>query len=181
MIEVICGPMFSGKSNEIILRYMREKIKEKNPILIKHSLDTRFSIDEVTSRAGLQVKCYLAKDYMTLKEILLQNKTNFVIIDEVQFFSDDDIIPILKEFSKKDFLLCGLDMDWTGAPFGCMPKILAMADEVVKLKAVCTEDIDGSVCGAPASKTKKLDLSNNNIIQIGNTEYAARCNYCWGK
>jgi thymidine kinase len=178
MIEVICGPMYSGKSNELIVRVMKARIAELNPILIKHSLDDRFSIDKIVTRVGVDMKCLLAPNEDILDSILSQNNTKFVAIDEVQFFNKN-ILKVLKKHSDKDFLLCGLDLTWQGQPFGCMPELLSFADNVIKLKAVCTNNINGKVCGKPASKSKKL-INDDSIIDIGDKEkYEARCTSCW--
>ncbi len=178
MIQVICGPMFSGKSIELITRVAKAEIAGLNPIIIKHSLDNRWSTDKIVARIGLNKACMLASDIESLDNIIGKNDSKFIAIDEIQFF-DKSIVNILKKYNDRDFLLCGLDLDWRGDEFGCMGAILAYADEVLKIKSVCTNIINKNICGASASKTKKItkDLS---IVDIGDSDkYEARCNSCW--
>jgi thymidine kinase len=178
MIQVICGPMFSGKSIELITRVAKAEIAGLNPIIIKHSLDDRWSTNKIVARIGLNKNCLLAPNVKVLDDIISQNDSKFIAIDEIQFF-DKSIVKLLKKYKDKDFLLCGLDLDWKGDDFGCMGAVLAYADEVLKIKSVCTNIINGNICGANASKTKRLTASEA-IVDIGDTDkYEARCNHCW--
>ncbi|BAL80986.1 thymidine kinase [Caldisericum exile] len=174
-IEVITGCMFSGKSEELIRRIKRAKIARQKVQVFKPSIDTRYSVVEVVSHAGEKVE---AIPVSGTKELLekVEEDTAVVGIDEAQFF-DKDITDALRRLSKlgKRVIVAGLDMDFRGEPFGPMPFIMAIADEVLKLHAICT------VCGEEATMTQRLINGepakyDDPIIMIGASEsYEARC------
>ncbi len=174
-IEVITGCMFSGKSEELIRRLKRAKIAKQKVKVFKPSIDTRYSIVEVVSHAGDKIE---AIPISSSKDILNQidKDTDVVGIDEAQFF-DDEIIGVLRKLAKEGIrvVVAGLDMDFRGEPFGPMPFIMAIADEVLKLHAICT------VCGEDATMTQRLINGepasyNDPVVMIGASEtYEARC------
>lgn len=174
-IEVITGCMFSGKSEELIRRLKRAKIAKQKVKVFKPSIDTRYSIVEVVSHAGDKIE---AIPIASSKDILNQidKDTDVVGIDEAQFF-DNEIIDVLRKLSKEGIrvVVAGLDMDFRGEPFGPMPFIMAIADEVLKLHAICT------VCGEDATMTQRLINGepasyNDPVVMIGASEtYEARC------
>lgn len=174
-IEVITGCMFSGKSEELIRRLKRAKIAKQKVKVFKPSIDTRYSIVEVVSHAGDKIE---AIPISRSKEILdqIDKDTDVVGIDEAQFF-DNEIIDVLRKLAKEGIrvVVAGLDMDFRGEPFGQMPFIMAIADEVLKLHAICT------VCGEDATMTQRLINGepasyNDPVVMIGASEtYEARC------
>lgn len=177
-IEVICGCMFAGKSEELIRRINTLEYARKNIIVFKPLIDDRYSEDEIASHKGNKIKCYsISKSKDILK--FIEDDTDVVAIDEVQFF-DEDIIPICEMLADKQIrvMVAGLDKDFKGKPFYIMSELLARAEFVTKLSAICVK------CGAPATITQRL--VNNKpasykdpIILIGASEsYEARCRHC---
>jgi len=174
-IEVICGSMFSGKTEELIRRLVRAEIARQKVQVFKPALDVRYQADKVSSHSGTY---YEATVVQTANEIasLLQNDTNVVAIDEVQFF-DWSVAELCERLADEGrrVILAGLDMDFRGEPFGPMPLLMAQAEMVSKLQAICM------VCGAPASRTQRLINGrpahyNDPVIMVGASEvYEARC------
>ncbi len=178
VIEVICGPMFAGKSEELIRRINRLKYAKKNFIVFKPNIDNRYSDDEVVSHQKRREKSISIEKP---EEILsyVNDKTEVVCIDEVQFFSPS-IVDIVDELASKGLrVICaGLDTDFKGDPFETTAKLLAKAEIVRKLTAICVK------CGREATKTQRLVNGvpasiNDPIIQIGASEsYEPRCRHC---
>jgi len=174
-IEVICGSMFCGKTEELIRRVRRAIIAKQTVQVFKPIIDHRYGVERVTSHDGQNLE---AQPIAKAGEIpaLLSPKTTVVAIDEAQFF-DEAIIPIIEDLATRGIrVICaGLDLDFRGEPFGFMPQILARAEEVTKLHAICV------VCGEEASRTQRLVNGSparydDPIIMIGAKEvYEARC------
>lgn len=178
-LEVICGSMFSGKSEELIRRIRRAEFAQQPVQVFKHSLDTRKTVAHINAHSGHQYPATAAENAQAIKNFLLP-ETYIVAIDEIQFF-DANIIPVCMELVllKKRVIIAGLDLDFRGLPFGKMPDLLALADSVTKLKAVC------NLCGADAHHTQRLvggkpaDF-NDPLIHIGAEDcYQARCRNCF--
>ena len=177
-IEVVIGPMYSGKSEELIRRIKRARIAKQNIVVFKPQIDDRYSKADVVSHSGDSVG---AIPITCAKEIYkyIDNKTQVVGIDEVQFF-DEEIVDIAVDLADKGIrvIAAGLDMDFKGEPFGPTPKLLAIAEFVDKIQAIC------SVCGQPATRSQRLINGeparyNDPIIQVGAVEsYEARCRKC---
>lgn len=177
-LDVICGPMFSGKSEELIKRLQRFKIAGLNVKIFNHALDDRYAKNKIASHSKQTWKAQpVKKAYEILKKI--DKNTNVVIIDEAQFF-DARIVEVVVKLVKNGVhvIAAGLETSFRGEPFGSMPYLLAIADgEVIKLKAVC------AVCKKwNATRTQRLlpDKSpapyNDPLIKIGATDsYEARC------
>lgn len=173
-IEVITGCMFSGKSEELIRRLRRAIIAKLNIQVFKPSIDTRYSNFEITSHSGYKIQAIPVEKAIHI--ITQINNADVVGIDEAQFF-DNDIIEVLRLLVYKGIrvIVAGLDMDFRGEPFGSMPIIMAIADEVIKLHAIC------SICGEEATMTQRLINGkpahyNDPVILIGAEEkYEARC------
>lgn len=168
-IEVICGPMFSGKTEELIRRVKRSQIAKQRVQIFKPAIDNRYAVEEVVSHSSMSIK---SEPVETSVEILirLKDSTRVVAIDEVQFF-DENIITVVTKLAARGYrVICaGLDLDFRAQPFGPMPMLLAIADEVTKIHAICT------VCGAPATRSQRLSKANQQIL-VGETEsYEARC------
>ncbi|MBK8431078.1 MAG: thymidine kinase [Chloroflexi bacterium] len=177
-IEIICGSMFSGKTEELIRRVRRAMIAKQQVQVVKPQIDTRYHIEKVTSHNGLHVD---AQPVANAAEILavIAPETTVVAIDEVQFF-DPTIVQVCEQLADagKRVICAGLDTDFRGEPFGLMPELLARAEQVYKLQAICV------VCGNEASRTQRLingrpAAHDDPIVLIGADEvYEARCRHC---
>ncbi|MDP9309407.1 MAG: thymidine kinase [Chloroflexota bacterium] len=174
-IEVVCGSMFSGKTEELIRRIKRAQIARKRVQVFKPQIDTRYSSEEVASHDGVRAQ---AIPVATAAEIadLLQPNVEVVAIDEVQFF-DAAIVDLCERLAGDGHrvIVAGLDQDFRGEPFGPIPALMAKAEAVDKLHAICV------VCGAAASRTQRLidgrpASYHDPIILVGAQEaYEARC------
>lgn len=177
-VEVICGSMFSGKSEELIRRIRRAEIAKQKAQVFKPSLDDRFGSDSVNSHDG-RVRDALAIDSAASIMDHLEAETTVVGIDEAQFF-DATIIDACAELAKRGIrvILTGLDLDFRGEPFGPMPQLIAQAEQVDKLHAICV------ICGDEASRSQRLINGHaaqydDPIILLGAEEsYEPRCRYC---
>ncbi|HBY05411.1 MAG: Thymidine kinase [candidate division TM6 bacterium GW2011_GWE2_42_60] len=136
-LEVVCGSMFSGKSEELIRRIRRAEFAKRKTQLFKHSYDNRVTLCHVHAHSGDMLAAYAVNSPQELASFVLDD-TEVIGIDEVQFF-DPEIVLLIDHLvaSGKRVVAAGLDLDFRGVPFGCMPILLAIADEVLKLKAVC--------------------------------------------
>ena len=171
-IEVICGNMFSGKTEELIRRLRRAKIARLNVKIFKPKIDTRYEEGNIVSHNQLKLESLAVKKINELND--LASDADVVGIDEAQFF-DDSIIEIAKDLSSKGkrVIIAGLDTDFKGEPFGPMPKLMCEADFLDKLQAICVK------CGNPASYTQRLSKDNKQVV-IGETDiYEARCRHCY--
>ncbi|AIK37692.1 thymidine kinase [Bacillus pseudomycoides] len=177
-VEVICGSMFSGKSEELIRRVRRTQFAKQHAIVFKPCIDNRYSEEDVVSHNGLKVK---AVPVSASKDIFnhITEEMDVIAIDEVQFF-DGDIVEVVQILANRDYrvIVAGLDQDFRGLPFGQVPQLMAIAEHVTKLQAVC------SVCGSPASRTQRLidgepAAFDDPIILVGASEsYEPRCRHC---
>lgn len=177
-LELIVGSMFSGKSEELIRRVKRAKIAKQRVKVFKPELDNRYAEEKVVAHNGNAVECIPVGQSLAILDHV-DNQVDVVAIDEVQFF-DDGIIQVCQALINqgKRVIAAGLDQDFRGEPFGPVPVLMALAEEVTKLNAICV------VCGNPASRTQRL-INNqpanyhDPIILIGATEnYEARCVRC---
>ncbi|MCB2359641.1 thymidine kinase [Clostridium estertheticum] len=177
-VEVIIGPMYSGKSEELIRRIRRTKIAKQKVQVFKPEIDDRYSKDDVATHRGEKEEAIRVKNSLQILE-LLDVDTQVIAIDEVQFF-DKGIIDIITSLAdnNKRVICAGLDMDFRGEPFGPIPALLAIAEFVDKIQAICV------VCGNPATRTQRLINGKpakyeDKIVLIGATEsYEARCRKC---
>lgn len=174
-IEVICGSMFSGKTEELIRRLRRAKIARQNIKVFKPLLDKRFELDKVTSHSGSDFDAIPIEGAEYIPS-LLDEETTVVGVDEAQFF-DDEIVQYVQSLADQGIrvIVTGLDSDFRGEPFGHMPMIMAIAEKVDKLHAICM------VCGEDASRTQRLINGkparyDDPIVIVGASEiYEARC------
>lgn len=174
-IEVICGSMFCGKTEELIRRVRRASIAKQAVQVFKPTLDNRYHVRNVTSHNGQNFEAQAIASPSELTANLLP-ETTVIAIDEVQFFSDD-IITVVENLANRGLrvILAGLDMDFRGEPFGPMPQLLCIAEEVTKLHAICL------ICGENATRTQRLVNGepahyHDPIIMVGAQEaYEARC------
>ena len=178
-LEVICGSMFSGKSEELIRRLRRTQIAGKKTIAFKHSLDDRKTTEYVISHNGNQIPAFPIDNPATIPSLLTPD-IEVIGIDEAQFFSNNLIEVVLSLVDNgKYVVVAGLDLTFRADPFGTMPLLMALADTVTKLSAVCT------VCGKDAHFTQRLvngkpAAYDDPIILIGAEEaYQARCRSCF--
>lgn len=171
-IEVICGSMFSGKTEELLRRVKRAQIARLKIQVFKPVIDNRYSVDHVQSHDSNKI---LSRPVEKARDILkyVEDNTLVVGIDEAQFF-DDAIIEVAQKlaFRKIRVIIAGLDLDFKGLPFGPMPKLLAIAEDVTKLSAVCV------VCGKPATRTQKIAGPADRIAVGAQEMYEARCRFC---
>lgn len=180
-IEVICGPMFSGKSTELIRRATRAKLAKLDVVVLKPSLDNRYHESKVVTHNGIEIDAIVVEDYdKPFFELPVRVKEADVIaVDEVQFF-DPCLITQCELLANegKTVILAGLDTDFRGESFFIMEKLLPKADFVTKLTAICAQ------CGALATKTQRLINGepasyDDPIILIGEFDhYEARCRKC---
>jgi thymidine kinase len=178
-LTTICGPMFAGKSTELLKRILWARNgQHKTVLVIKPAFDNRYSSTKIVTHDGLSVD---AKSITKWDDIAhLAADAELICIDEIQFFTpqyfEDDIIECVRDclIIGTEVVVGGLDMDWRGEGFETTSRLMAMSDEVKKITAVCTS------CGQPASKTHKK-LPNAEQIELGTTDlYEARCNDHWG-
>ncbi len=177
-VEVICGSMFSGKTEELIRRVRRAQIARQKVQVFKPAIDTRYATHAVSSHNGMKFK---AEAVSSAREILerVEPHTAVVAIDEVQFF-DWDIADVVEHLADRGIrVICaGLDLDFRGEPFGPMPLLMARAEQVDKLHAICVQ------CGNEASRTQRLINGkpahyDDPIILVGAEEvYEPRCRAC---
>lgn len=177
-IEVICGSMFCGKTEELLRRVRRAAIARQRVQVFKPAIDTRYGLGRVASHNGL---AWESQPVESSADILhnLKSNTDVVAIDEAQFF-DDGITEVCNTLANRGLrvIVAGLDLDFRGEPFGPMPRLICQAERVDKLHAICV------VCGAPASRTQRLidgqpARYDDPVIVIGAAEtYEARCRHC---
>jgi thymidine kinase len=177
-IEVVCGSMFSGKTEEVIRRVKRAVIARQKVQVFKPAIDTRYIHEKVTSHSGAQFEATAVSKAADILE-LVDPDTEVVAIDEAQFF-DPAVVQVASVLANRGLrvIIAGLDMDFRGEAFGPMPQLLAEAEKVDKLQAIC------QVCGAPASRSQRLinghpAAYDDPVILVGAEEvYEARCRNC---
>jgi len=172
-IEVICGSMFSGKSEELIRRLRRAQIARQRVQIFKAKIDARYSENHIVSHSEQRI----ASDVVsTAREILdrIDARTEVVGIDEVQFF-DKEIVSVCDRLADmgKRVIVAGLDQDYLGRPFEPMPQLLAIAEYITKTLAICMR------CGNPANHTQRLIDSDERVIVGAGDIYEARCRRCF--
>lgn len=175
-MEVITGPMFSGKSEELIRRLKRAQIARLRIASFKPEIDLRYQSDAISSHSAQTIQAVAVRDLDRLRALLFPalDTVDEVGIDEAQFF-DELLVGLAMELVEagKRVVLAGLDTTFAGEPFAPMPALMAIADEVVKLSAVCI------VCGAPAIHTQRLGASQQLVMVGAAGMYEARCRACF--
>jgi len=177
-VEIVCGSMFSGKTEELIRRVRRAQIAKQKVQVFKPVIDDRYGVQKITSHNGLYVEAMPVQDATMILD-LIEPDTTVVAVDEIQFF-DWQISRVCSELAGRGMrvIAAGLDMDFRGEPFGPMPVLMAEAEQVDKLQAICM------VCGRPASRTQRLidgkpASYDDPVILVGASEvYEARCRHC---
>jgi thymidine kinase len=174
-VEVICGSMFSGKTDELIRRLRRATIARQHVQVFKPAIDVRYAVEKVTSHAGTDFDAIPVEKAADIRK-LLDEKATVIAIDEAQFL-DNEVIQLVEELAarNKRVIVAGLDTDFRGEPFGPMPVLMARAERVEKLQAICM------VCGEPACRTQRLVNGkpakyDDPVVIVGAAEmYEARC------
>ncbi len=168
-IEVICGPMFSGKSEELIKRIRRAQIARRRVQIFKHGIDARYDATSIVSHSQQSLPGIAVTDVNDIIE-LVDDRTELVAIDEGQFFSPD-IVDVVNKLGNqgKRVIVAGLDLDYKGVPFGPMPQLMCTAEYVSKQLAICM------TCGDPANFTQRLTHSTDQIVVGASETYEARC------
>ena len=177
-LEIVAGSMYSGKSTELIRRLEREKFARRSVVAFKPSVDTRYEADQIVSHSGQKIPCYLVESLQAIPE--LSDEFDVVGIDEVMLFPHAGPETISEIVDNHHLTIAaGLDMTYRQEPFGMMPYLMAVADDVTKLKAVC------HVCGSDAKYTQRLVEGkpapfSGPTLEIGGLEsYQARCFRCF--
>jgi thymidine kinase len=172
-IEVICGSMFSGKSEELIRRLRRAQIARQKVQIFKPKFDKRFSEDEIVSHSEMRIQ---SRNIGSSSDLLamVDDNTEVVGIDEGQFF-DTDLPSVCNTLASrgKRVIVAGLDQDYLGKPFDPMPQLLAIAEYITKTLAICM------VCGNPANHTQRLVVSSDRLLLGAQGTYEARCRRCF--
>ena len=172
-IEVVCGSMFSGKTDELIRRLVRATIAKQKVQVFKPAIDVRYAVEKVTSHAGSNYDAIPVQSSAGIRD-RLEPDTTVVAIDEAQFF-DAEVIQVAEELATRGIrvLVAGLDTDFRGEPFGPMPVLMSRAEQVDKLHAICM------VCGSPANHTQRLVASSERVLVGAQGTYEARCRGCF--
>jgi thymidine kinase len=172
-IEVVVGPMFSGKSEELIRRLRRAEFARQRVQIFKPAIDERYAANEIISHSGLGIP---SENVTKASEIMekVQARTEVIGIDEAQFLGDEvvDVCTKLANLGKR-VIVTGLDTDFRGRPFEPMPRLLAIAEEITKLLAICVR------CGNPAVHTQRLVESEELVVVGASGMYEARCRRCF--
>ena len=171
-IEAICGPMFSGKSEELMRRLRRAIIARKRVQVFKPLIDQRYSSDEIVSHNDLRMKSQVIQRASEILP-LLDPRTEVVGIDEANFFGPD-LVEVATQLADggKQVMIAGLDTDYMGRPFPPMAELLSLAESITKTLAICMR------CGNPAKHTQRLVESNDLIVVGAGGMYEARCRRC---
>jgi thymidine kinase len=177
-IEMVCGPMFCGKSEELIRRLRRAAIARLAVVCVKPAIDTRHSANDVVSHAGARLAARAIGDVHDLLE--LRGEADVIGVDEAQFF-DSRLVGVCEELAASGIsVICaGLDRDYRGLPFGPMAELLCRADKVTKLQAVCVR------CGGDATLSQRLvngapaPFDDATVVVGGAERYEARCRACF--
>ncbi|QES87214.1 thymidine kinase [Rhizosphaericola mali] len=173
-IEVICGSMFSGKTEELIRRLKRVKIANRNVELFKPEIDTRYAINDIVSHNSSAMAGTPVNNSQNI--LLLAQDADVIGIDEAQFF-DAEIVHVCETLANRGMrvIVAGLDMDYLGKPFGPMPQLLAVADYITKLHAICMK------CGNIASLSYRKIANAEQLLLGESDKYEPRCRKCYAE
>jgi len=173
-IEVICGSMFSGKTEELIRRLKRATIAKQKVEIYKPAIDTRYSEENVVSHDSNSILCTPVNTSESI--LLLTGGVDVVGIDEAQFF-DENLVAVCNKLADSGIrvIIAGLDMDYLGKPFGPMPDLCSIAEDVTKVHAICVE------CGSLAQYSYRLVNSDKQVLLGEKNEYMPLCRSCYQK
>lgn len=171
-IEVICGSMFSGKTEELIRRMKRAQFAKQKVEIYKPCIDVRYSEDQVVSHDSHSIPSTPIDSPASM--LLLSSDVEVVGIDEAQFF-DDTLVDVVQTLANRGIrvIIAGLDTDFLGKPFGPMPALMAVAEDIQKVHAICVK------CGSPANHSHRLSASDE-LVVLGETDiYEPLCRHCY--
>ncbi|MCX6121441.1 MAG: thymidine kinase [Ignavibacteriales bacterium] len=170
-IEVVCGCMFSGKTEELIRRLRRAQIAKQKVVVFKPKIDTRYSQEHIVSHSEQSLNAQVIED--AIEVLALAGDAQVVGIDEGQFFKAN-IVDVCNQLADqgKRVIVAGLDQDYKGNPFEPMPQLLAIAEYITKTLAICV------VCGNPADRTQRKSEQHERVVVGAKDLYEARCRYC---
>ena len=173
-IEVVCGSMFSGKTEELIRRIKRAVFARQRVEIFKPSIDTRYSEEEVVSHDRNAIRSTIVDTSASI--LLLASDVDVVGVDEAQFL-DEGLVDVCNELANRGVrvIIAGLDMDFKGVPFGPMPALCAIADEVTKVHAICVK------CGALAYVSHRLVNEDKRVLLGEKAQYEPLCRECYSK
>jgi len=173
-IEVICGSMFSGKTEELIRRLNRARIARQRVEIFKPAMDTRFSETEVISHDENAIPS--TPVHAAQQILLLESSADVIAIDEAQFFNTE-LVDVCNRLARagKRVIVAGLDQDYLGQPFEPMPQLMAVAEYVTKLHAICV------VCGAPANHSQRIVMDESRVLLGAKDAYEPRCRHCFSE
>jgi thymidine kinase len=168
-IEVIAGGMFSGKTEELIRRVKRAQIAKQKIMAFKPAMDTRYDENDIVSHSNAYFKAQPLKNIREIYHYDIDS-LDVIGIDEAQFFSKD-LVEVANDLANKGkrVIIAGLDLDYMGRPFGPIPDIMAVAEYVTKVQAICT------VCGNPASRSLRIISSDELVVLGAKAQYEPRC------
>ena len=171
-IEVICGPMFSGKTEELIRRLVRSQIAQQKVTIFKPTLDDRYSEDYIVSHNKRKIKSLTVRNASDIEKY--SQDANVIGIDEAQFF-DLTLVKICKKLADngKRIVVAGLEKDFQATPFGPMPQLLVDAEYVTKVNAICIR------CGNPANFSQRISDEKKQVVIGEIDKYEARCRKCF--
>jgi thymidine kinase len=172
-IEVICGSMFSGKTEELIRRLKRAQIAKQKVQIFKPRLDDRYDRERIVSHSALRLESQVIDSAQEILR-LLKPDTEVVGIDEVQFLGPE-VLPVCESLAQKGLrvIVAGLDQDYLGKPFEPMPQLLAIAEYITKELAICV------VCGNPANRSQRIISRSDRVVVGAEGAYEARCRKCF--
>lgn len=173
-VEVVCGSMFSGKTEELIRRLRRAQFAKQKVEIFKPAIDVRYSEEEVVSHEGNSIPSTPVDSSASI--LLMAQESDVVGIDEAQFF-DEHIVEVCNELASRGIrvIVAGLDLDFKGVPFGPMPALLAIADEVTKMHAICVR------CGALAYVSHRIVAGEKQVLLGEKQEYEPLCRECYAQ
>jgi len=175
-IEVITGSMFSGKTEELIRRLRRAELAGLGVLIFKPNYDIRYHINRVVSHNQNSIPCETIASSSEIPKVIQQQKENIQVIgiDEAQFF-DEEILEIVKDLSRQQFriIIAGLDMDFLGNPFGPMPSLMAIAEDVTKVRAICSD------CGNEATFSFRHSGISDTLVLGSQDHYRPLCRTCF--
>ena len=171
-VEVVCGSMFSGKTEELIRRLRRAQFAKQRVEIFKPAIDVRYSEEEVVSHEGTSIPSTPVDSSASI--LLMGQESDVVGIDEAQFF-DEHIVEVCNELAARGIrvIVAGLDLDFKGQPFGPMPQLCAIADEVTKVHAICVR------CGALAYVSHRIVAGDKQVLLGERQEYEPLCRECY--
>ena len=171
-VEVICGSMFSGKTQELIRRLKRLKVAKKKFIVFKPAIDIRYDKNKIVSHNKDFINATVVNNIAEIQNLISDEEV--IAIDEAQFF-DETLISLCNDLANKGkrIIICGLDMDYLGVPFGIMPSLMAISDSITKLHAICSD------CGDTANYSYRKSIDQDRIVIGEKDEYKALCRVCF--